>query len=124
MRRATRLVLSGDPCQLPPTVKSQGARVLSTTLMERLVERHPDQTHLLQVQHRMHEAIMAFGNMKFYDGQLKAHPDVAARTLEGLKPWVVVTRQVVGLTRCVPKRAAACPIPTKRPSCWTVPWNG
>ena len=90
MRRATRLVLSGDPCQLPPTVKSQGARVLSTTMMERLVERHPDQTHLLQVQHRMHEAIMAFGNMKFYDGQLKAHPDVAARTLEGLKPWVVV----------------------------------
>ena len=90
MRRATRLVLSGDPCQLPPTVKSQGAHVLATTMMERLVERHPDQTHLLQVQHRMHEAIMAFGNMKFYGGQLKAHPDVAARTLEGLKPWVVV----------------------------------
>ena len=63
MRRATRLVLSGDPCQLPPTVKSQGARVLATTMMERLVERHPDQTHMLQVQHRMHEAIMSFGNL-------------------------------------------------------------
>jgi len=90
MRRATRLVLSGDPCQLPPTVKSQGGRVLETTMMERLVKRHPDQTHLLQVQHRMHEAIMAFGNLKFYGGQLQAHPDVGGRTLEGLKPWVVV----------------------------------
>lgn len=90
MRRANRLVLSGDPCQLPPTVKSQRARVLSTTLMERLVERHPDQTHLLQVQHRMHEAIMAFGNLKFYQGQLTAHADVGDRTLEGVQPWVVV----------------------------------
>lgn len=90
MRRANRLVLSGDPCQLPPTVKSQRARVLSTTLMERLVERHPDQTHLLQVQHRMHEAIMAFGNLKFYQCQLTAHADVGDRTLEGVQPWVVV----------------------------------
>ena len=90
MRRANRLVLSGDPCQLPPTVKSQRARVLSTTLMERLVERHPDYTHLLQVQHRMHEAIMAFGNLKFYQGQLTAHADVGDRTLEGVQPWVVV----------------------------------
>ena len=90
MRRANRLVLSGDPCQLPPTVKSQRARVLSTTLMERLVKRHPDQTHLLQVQHRMHEAIMAFGNLKFYQGQLTAHPEVGNRTLEGVQPWVVV----------------------------------
>ena len=90
MRRANRLVLSGDPCQLPPTVKSQRAQVLSTTLMERLVERHPDQTHLLQVQHRMHEAIMAFGNLKFYQGQLTAHADVGDRTLEGVQPWVVV----------------------------------
>ena len=90
MRRANRLVLSGDPCQLPPTVKSQRAQVLSTTLMERLVERYPDQTHLLQVQHRMHEAIMAFGNLKFYQGQLTAHADVGDRTLEGVQPWVVV----------------------------------
>ena len=90
MRRANRLVLSGDPCQLPPTVKSQRAQVLSTTLMERLVERHPDQTHLLQVQHRMHEAIMAFGNLKFYQGQLTAHAEVGDRTLEGVQPWVVV----------------------------------
>lgn len=90
MRRANRLVLSGDPCQLPPTVKSQRAQVLSTTLMERLVERYPDQTHLLQVQHRMHEAIMAFGNLKFYQGQLTAHAEVGDRTLEGVQPWVVV----------------------------------
>lgn len=90
MRRAKRLVLSGDPCQLPPTVKSLGAEVLSNTMMERLVERHPGHTHLLQVQHRMNESIMAFGNMKFYDGQLNAHPDVGGRTLDGIKPWVVV----------------------------------
>ena len=35
------LVLLGDPCQLPPTVKSRDAQGLSTSLMERLAELLP-----------------------------------------------------------------------------------
>ena len=90
MRRASRLVLCGDPCQLPPTVKSQGGRVLEKTMLERLIDAHPERTTMLEVQHRMHEAIMSAGNTHFYDGRLTAHETVAHATLDGLRPWLWV----------------------------------
>ena len=90
MRRASRLVLCGDPCQLPPTVKSQGGRVLEKTMLERLIDVHPERTTMLEVQHRMHEAIMSAGNAHFYKGRLQAHETVAQATLEGLRPWLWV----------------------------------
>lgn len=90
MRRANRLVLCGDPCQLPPTVKSLDARVLETTLLERLIDMHPNETVMLNVQHRMHEAIMSAGNAKFYGGKLLAHPSVAKDEMEGIQPWMWV----------------------------------
>lgn len=90
MRRASRLVLCGDPCQLPPIVKSRQGRVLERTMLERLIEAHPSSTVMLEVQHRMHEAIMSAGNAHFYDGRLTAHDTVAQATLEGLRPWLWV----------------------------------
>ena len=90
MRRALRLVLCGDPCQLPPTVKSQGGRVLEKTMLERLIDAHPERTTMLEVQHRMHEAIMSAGNAHFYKGRLQAHEAVAHATLDGLRPWLWV----------------------------------
>ena len=90
MRRASRLVLCGDPCQLPPTVKSQGGRVLEKTMLERLIDVHPERTTMLEVQHRMHEAIMSAGNAHFYKGRLQAHEAVAHATLEGVRPWLWV----------------------------------
>ena len=90
MRRASRLVLCGDPCQLPPIVKSRKGRVLERTMLERLIEAHPNSTVMLEVQHRMHEAIMSAGNARFYDGRLTAHETVAQATLEGLRPWLWV----------------------------------
>ena len=90
MRRAKRLVLCGDPHQLPPTVKSLNAEVLNRTLLERLMEAFPDQAIMLEVQYRMHNEIMSAGNVKFYGGRLKAHEGVGSRTLPGLKPWLWV----------------------------------
>ena len=90
MRRADRLVLCGDPCQLPPTVKSREGEVLKETMLERLIDEHADETVMLEVQHRMHASIMSAGNERFYGGKLKAHDHVAARTLSGIKPWVWV----------------------------------
>ena len=90
MRRANRLVLCGDPCQLPPTVKSLDARVLETTLLERLIDMHPNETVMLNVQHRMHQAIMSAGNAKFYGGKLFAHPSVAKNEIKGIQPWMWV----------------------------------
>ena len=90
MRRASRLVLCGDPCQLPPVVKSLGGRALEKTMLERLIEQHPEHTVMLEVQHRMHEAIMSAGNARFYSSRLRAHPEVASAALEGIRPWLWV----------------------------------
>src|SRR5262249_14354179 len=61
--RAGRVVLAGDHCQLPPTVVSPEAvrRGFGVSLQERLVALYGGRvTRRLNVQYRMHEAIMAF----------------------------------------------------------------
>lgn len=81
MRRTTRVVLAGDHCQLPPTVKSIAALRggLGKTLMERIVENHPDVVTLLGVQYRMNEHIMKFSSDWFYGGKVQTAPEVKNR---------------------------------------------
>lgn len=81
MAKCSRVVLAGDPFQLPPTVKSldAGRAGLSTTLIERCIAVLPDRVSLLTVQYRMHRAIMDFSNQYFYGGVLMAHESVADR---------------------------------------------
>ena len=81
IRRAQRVVLAGDHCQLPPTVKSLEAMRggLATTLMERIVDCHPDSVTMLTVQYRMNEQIMKFSSQWFYDGRMVASPLVSNR---------------------------------------------
>lgn len=71
--RASRVVLAGDPYQLPPTVKSVEAqrKGLDVTLIERCIAMWDD-VSLLTVQYRMHNAIMGFSNEMFYKGVLRA----------------------------------------------------
>ena len=86
--KCSRVVLAGDPFQLPPTVKSiEAARGgLSQTLIERCLDVVPEAVHLLTVQYRMHRAIMHFSNEYFYGGALQAHEDVGERRLLSLDP--------------------------------------
>lgn len=93
--KSSRVVLAGDPFQLPPTVKSMEAAKggLSVTLMERCIKQFPDHVHLLDVQYRMHHAIMGFSNQYFYGGALKAHGSVSERRLLSLDAsgeWLTV----------------------------------
>lgn len=83
--RSKRVVLAGDPFQLPPTVKSKEAERggFGVTLLEKALERH-DRSILLDVQYRMNERIMGFSNDYFYEGKLKASPGIAHRTLPGV----------------------------------------
>ncbi len=64
--RASRVVLAGDPYQLPPTVKSVEAqrKGLDVTLIERCIAMWDD-VSLLTVHYRMHNAIMGFSNEMF-----------------------------------------------------------
>ena len=81
MRKVSRVVLAGDHCQLPPTVKSIAALKagLGKTLMERIVENHPDEVSLLKIQYRMNEQIMRFSSDWFYHGQVESAPSVKHR---------------------------------------------
>ncbi len=81
-QRAPRLIVAGDPRQLPPTIidRSAGIDGLATTFFERL-ERH---AVMLNVQHRMHRAIMGFSSELFYGGRLVAADSVAEHCLEDL----------------------------------------
>jgi hypothetical protein len=85
--RCGRLVLAGDHCQLPPTILSREAEEqgLGISLLERLVEWYGITiTQRLDVQYRMHTAIMAFPSTEFYEGTLQAHPSVAGHLLADL----------------------------------------
>jgi ATP-dependent RNA/DNA helicase IGHMBP2 len=83
MAKCSRVVLAGDPFQLPPTVKDLDAarKGLAHTLIERCLSILPDRVHLLTVQYRMHQAIMGFSNDYFYSGALEADTRAANRML-------------------------------------------
>ncbi|MDO4511217.1 MAG: AAA domain-containing protein [Bacteroidales bacterium] len=83
IRKAHRVILAGDHCQLPPTVKSIEALKggLGTTLMERIVKSNPQVVTLLKMQYRMNEEIMRFSSDWFYGGQVQSAPDVKYRSI-------------------------------------------
>ncbi len=78
---ADKVVLAGDPHQLPPTVKSNKAAELGlgNTLLDVAIEQLPNAVSFLNVQYRMHQDIMAFSNAQFYKEALVAHESVASR---------------------------------------------
>lgn len=81
--KASKVILAGDHCQLPPTIKSQEAdrNGLSKTLLEKCVEMHPEAVTLLKEQYRMHQSIMNYSSVYFYNNELIAHKSVANRLL-------------------------------------------
>jgi ATP-dependent RNA/DNA helicase IGHMBP2 len=83
--KASRVILAGDPFQLPPTVKSQEAKRggFDKTLLEKCLTRLPS-VNFLDVQYRMNAEIMGFSNRWFYDGLLRAHPSVIDRQMPTL----------------------------------------
>jgi len=106
--KANRVVLAGDPFQLPPTVKNREAekKGFNVTLLEKCLPAYDpsqqsglpsskrdtpvvsqDRAHqsvLLEVQYRMNERIMGYSNGYFYAGRLQAADLVAKRTLPGI----------------------------------------
>ncbi len=114
LQHAKLAILAGDPCQLSPTVvDAEAAREgLGTTLFERASTRwKPGATHLLEVQYRMHAALMRFPSESMYAGRLVADPSVRARHLAELpgvapdpvrtEPWTLIDTSGTGWAESV-----------------------
>jgi superfamily I DNA and/or RNA helicase len=80
--KAERVVLCGDPFQLPPTVKSRDANKsgLALTLMEKVLQKGFNH-QMLEVQYRGNELIMGYSNKYFYNNKLLAAPSVKDKKL-------------------------------------------
>lgn len=83
MKKASRVILAGDHCQLPPTVKSIAAlrAGLGKTLMERIAENKPEVVTLLKIQYRMNDEIMRFSSDWFYGGKVESAPQIKYRSV-------------------------------------------
>jgi predicted DNA helicase len=82
-----RVVLAGDHCQLSPTVVSREAAAegFDISLFEQLMARYGQHvSRMLTVQYRMHEAIMDFSSLEFYEGALEADATVRGHLLVDL----------------------------------------
>jgi superfamily I DNA and/or RNA helicase len=81
--KADRVILAGDHCQLPPTIKCVEAaqRGLGITLLEKIVRTKPETVSLLEVQYRMHKDIMQFSSHWFYQDRLRAASEVSNRSI-------------------------------------------
>eukprot|EP01042_Synura_sphagnicola_P008271 gene8271-10596_t len=94
MQKANKVVLAGDHCQLPPTVKSTLAEQggLGRTLFERIISSKPtradfDLSHvsrLLNIQYRMNHAICDWASSSMYNGRLTSAEQVRDHTLRDL----------------------------------------
>jgi len=84
---ANRLILTGDPFQLPPTVISPQACAegFNVSLLERLLfQLGAPISCLLTIQYRMHQDIMKFSSEEFYEGRLIAAVPVRSHLLKDL----------------------------------------
>jgi ATP-dependent RNA/DNA helicase IGHMBP2 len=74
IQKAAKVVMAGDHCQLPPTIKSYEAAKngLSETLFEKVIKRKPEASKMLSLQYRMPQLIMGFSSKYFYHDGLKA----------------------------------------------------
>lgn len=83
IRKADRVILAGDHCQLPPTVKAPEAlrAGLGHTLMQTIVKNKLDTVSLLKLQYRMNDEIMRFSSEWFYGGMLQSAPEVKYRSI-------------------------------------------
>eukprot|EP00978_Attheya_sp_CCMP212_P030209 scaffold110308_cov53-Attheya_sp.AAC.1 len=108
LRGGKRVVLAGDHCQLPPTIKSNSPPVikgLGLTLFERIMGQEAattDRTNntqsmsrMLGVQYRMHENIANWASKAMYSGNLESHESVKHRTLAQLPNVQSIVEKIV-----------------------------
>ena len=87
--KAQRVIMAGDHCQLPPTVKSISAakKGLEVSLFEKVISNTGTDV-MLEVQYRMAPPIMGFSSQYFYHDKLKTAQEVLERKEEVLLEFI------------------------------------
>ena len=98
---AKRLLLLGDPQQLPQVSQGTHAEPVDESALGWLMDGHdaipPDRGYFLDQSYRMHPALCSKVSTLSYDGLLRAAPAASGRRLDGVEPGVhVVTVPHVG----------------------------
>ncbi|MDL9978921.1 TM0106 family RecB-like putative nuclease [Microbacterium sp. ASV49] len=90
---AKRLLLLGDPQQLPQVSQGTHPAPVDTSalgwVMEGVDVVGPEEGFFLAQSRRMHPAVAEAVSWLSYDGELAAHPSTALRALEGVEPGVI-----------------------------------
>ncbi|RYH30488.1 hypothetical protein EON65_04960 [archaeon] len=84
MLLANKVVLAGDHCQLPPTIKcKEASKELSVTLFERIIRdtRYASVCTLLNIQYRMNDLISMWASRQMYHDEVVSDQSVAAHSL-------------------------------------------
>jgi predicted RecB family nuclease len=95
-RAARRLLLLGDPQQLPQVSQGRHPEPVDRSALAWLADGHgvlpPERGYFLATTWRMHPDLAAAVSTLSYEDRLRAHPRAAARRLDGVAPGV---RQVL-----------------------------
>ena len=85
-----RVVVMGDPKQLPSTVIDRTCESYGygSSWLESVFETAPEKVHLLDTQYRMDQKILDFPNKKFYDSRIKCGDNVFSRENIVSRPFV------------------------------------
>ncbi|MEM6641363.1 MAG: AAA domain-containing protein [Bacteroidota bacterium] len=103
--RGSRIIMSGDHHQLPPTIKSfEAAKAgLEYTLFARGIETQPRAVTMLETQYRMEPTIMNFSSEWFYDNRLEAATAIAQRLKKVEGPLLMVDTAGAGFEEQIKK---------------------
>ena len=87
-----RIVVVGDPMQLPATVAHEGCEQAGygNSFLSHVLEFQPEKVHLLDVQYRMEPEILAFSNKMFYSGRIRSDESVLDRKPRLKSPFAIV----------------------------------
>lgn len=70
---AKRIIMLGDPQQLPPIVKDEDApNEVKESLFEKIINTYPEISTFLNIQYRSHPSIAEFSSKLFYGSRLKS----------------------------------------------------
>jgi uncharacterized protein len=108
---AQRLLLLGDPQQLPQVSQGTHPEPVDTSALGWIIDGAevvpPELGYFLARTRRMHPAVAGPVSQLSYEGLLEAHPSTALRRLEGIEPGVhVVPVRHTGNSTCSVEEAA------------------